>query len=300
VTFREPALLVLLLAVPLLGVVYALLERRRASAASAFASAHMRSNVVASPPRWRRHVPALLLVLALATLIVGAARPGRSQVVTRFGGTIMLVMDASRSMEATDIAPTRLVAARNAAEALVEELPESYRVGVVAFNGKALTLSAPTTDREAIGFALDSIETRFRTYMGDGIMAGLANVPDGGSSVQLVVLSDGVDTGSQVPPLVAAEEAATMGVKVNTVVIGTESGEIETGAEVLSQIAEVTEGRFFSAPSSDELESIYRDIGVRASKRIERVELTQAFIGGGLLLMLIAAALSALWFRRTV
>jgi Ca-activated chloride channel homolog len=300
VTFKEPALLVLLLGVPLLGVVYALLERRRASAASAFASPHMRSNVVSSPPRWRRHVPALLLALAIAALLVGAARPGRSQVVTRFGGTIMLVIDASRSMEETDIAPTRLAAARNAAEALVEELPESYKVGVVVFNGKALTLSAPTTDREAIALALDSIETRFRTFIGDGIMAGLANVPDGGSSVQLVVLSDGEDTGSEVPPLVAAEEASTMGVKVNTVVTGTASGEVHTGAEVLSQIAEVTEGRFFSAPSSDELESIYRDIGVRASKRVERVELTQAFIGGGLLLMLAAAALSALWFRRAV
>jgi Ca-activated chloride channel homolog len=300
VTFKVPILLFLLLAVPLLGVVYALLERRRASAAAAFSSAHMRSNVVATPPRWRRHVPALLLFMALAMLLVGAARPGRSQVVTRFGGTIMLVIDASRSMEATDIAPNRLVAARNAAEALVEELPESYKVGVVAFNGKAVTLSAPTTDREAIGLALDSIETRFRTYIGDGIMAGLANVPEGGSSVQLVVLSDGQDTGSQVPPLVAAEEAATMGVKVNTIVMGEATGEVETGADVLNQIAELTEGRYFSAPSSDELESIYRDIGVRASKRIERVELTQTFIGGGLLLMVTAAALSALWFRRTV
>jgi Ca-activated chloride channel homolog len=300
VTFKVPILLFLLLAVPLLGVVYVLLERRRASAAAAFSSAHMRSNVVATPPRWRRHVPALLLFMALAMLLVGAARPGRSQVVTRFGGTIMLVIDASRSMEATDIAPNRLVAARNAAEALVEELPESYKVGVVAFNGKAVTLSAPTTDREAIGLALDSIETRFRTYIGDGIMAGLANVPEGGSSVQLVVLSDGQDTGSQVPPLVAAEEAATMGVKVNTIVMGEATGEVETGADVLNQIAELTEGRYFSAPSSDELESIYRDIGVRASKRIERVELTQTFIGGGLLLMVTAAALSALWFRRTV
>jgi Ca-activated chloride channel homolog len=300
VTFKVPTLLVLLLAVPLLGIVYAMLERRRASAAAAFSSAHMRSNVVASPPRWRRHVPALLLFLALALLLVGAARPGRSQVVTRFGGTIMLVIDASRSMEATDIAPTRLEAARNAGEALVEELPESFKVGVVAFNAQAMTLSAPTTDREAIRLALDSIETRVRTYLGDGIMAGLANVPDGGSSVQLVLLSDGRDTGSQVPPLVAAEEAATMGVKVNTVVTGTTSDEVETEAATLNQIAELTGGRYFSAPSSDELESIYRDIGVRASKRIERVELTQAFIGGGLLLMLTAAALSALWFRRTV
>jgi Ca-activated chloride channel homolog len=300
VTFKLPALLVLLLAVPVLMIVYALLERRRARAAEAFSSAHMRSNVVATPPRWRRHVPALLLFLALAALLVGAARPGRSQVVTRLGGTIMLVIDASKSMENTDIAPNRLGAARNASEALVEELPESYKVGLVAFNGKALTLSAPTTDREAIGLALDSIETRKRTYIGDGIMAGLANVPDGGNSVQLVVLSDGQDTGSEIPPLVAAEEAATMRVKVNTVVTGTASTEDLTGAEVLRQIADATEGRFFAAPSSDELESIYRDIGVRASKRIERVELTQAFIGGGLLLMLLAAALSALWFRRTV
>ncbi|MGH2698036.1 MAG: vWA domain-containing protein [Actinomycetota bacterium] len=299
-TFDLPALLILLLAVPVLVIFYVALERKRAGAAATFASSHMRANVVATPPRWRRHVPAALMLLALASLLVGAARPGRSQVVTRTGGTIMLVLDASKSMERGDIAPSRLEAARNASEVLVDQLPESFRVGVVTFNGQAVTLSAPTTDRDAIALALDSIETRYRTYIGDGIMAGLANVPDGGKSVQLVVLSDGADTGSQVPPSAAAEEAATMQVKVNTIVFGTASGKAGPGAEVLRQIAGVTEGRFFAAPSADELEGIYRDIGVRASKRIERVELTQTFVGGGLLLMVVAAALSALWFRRTV
>jgi Ca-activated chloride channel family protein len=300
VTFELPAVLVLLLAVPLLAIAYAAMERRRAAAASAFASEHMRANLVPAPPRWRRHVPAILMLFAVVSLLLGAARPGRSQVVTRTGGTIMLVIDASKSMEKTDISPNRLEAARDAGQALVDQLPESYRVGVVTFNGQARTLSAPTTDREALTLALDSIETRLRTHLGDGILAGLANVPEGGNSVQLVVLSDGKDTGSEVPPLVAADEAARLEVKVNTVVTGTTTEEFAANAGILQQIAELTDGRFFSAPSADELESIYRGIGERASRAVERVELTQAFVGGGLLLMVAAAALSALWFRRTV
>ena len=212
----------------------------------------------------------------------------------------MLVLDASRSMEQSDIAPNRLEAARNASEVLVDQLPESYKVGVVTFNGQAMTLSAPTVDREAISQALDSIETRRRTFMGDGILAALGNVPNGGRSVQLVLLSDGNDTGSEIPPLVAADEAVARGVKINTVVMGTSTGDAAADTGTLQQIADVTRGRFFSAPSADDLESIYRGIGVRASRAVERVELTQLFVGGGLLLMMVAAGLSALWFRRTV
>ena len=212
----------------------------------------------------------------------------------------MLVIDASKSMEQTDIAPNRLDAARNASQVLVDQLPEGYKVGLVTFSGQARTLSAPTIDREAIALALDSIETRFKTHIGDGILAALGNVPEGGRSVQLVVLSDGNDTGSEIPPLVAADEAVSLDVKVNTVVMGTTDDDAAADTGTLQQIADATSGRFFSAPSADDLESIYRGLGVRASKAIERVELTQLFVGGGLLLMVAAAALSALWFRRTV
>ena len=293
-------MLMLLAAVPLLAIAYGAMERRRSGAAAAFASPEMRVNVVPAPPRWRRHVPATLMLLAIACLLVGAARPGRSQVITRTGGTIMLVIDASKSMEQADIAPNRLEAARNASQVLVDQLPDAYRVGLVTFNREAQTLSAPTIDREAITLALNSIETRLQTFIGDGILAALANVPEGGRSVQLVVLSDGNDTGSEISPLEAADEAVGIDVKINTVVTGATTGDAAADTTTLEQIADVTHGRFFSAPSSDDLETIYRGIGVRASKAVERVELTQLFVGAGLLLMVAAAGLSALWFRRTV
>ena len=299
-SFEWPALLLLLVAIPALGVAYVLLERRRERAAGAFAAPHMRPNLVRSRPAWRRHVPIALMLVALAALVMGTARPQREQVVTRVGGTIILVIDSSKSMERTDIAPNRLEAARSASEVLVNRLPKDFRVGVVAFNREAQTLSAPTRDREAISFALDSLETRFRTVLGDGIMAGLVNVPEGGASVQLVVLSDGNDTGSEVAPLTAADEAAAMDVKVNTVVLGSTEDARGPDVEVLRQIADVTEGRFFAAPSAEELDSIYRGIAERASRSTEKVELTQAFVGGGLALMIASAALSALWFRKAL
>ncbi len=299
-SFEWPALLLLLVAIPALGVAYALLERRRERAAGAFAAPHMRPNLVRSRPAWRRHVPIALMLVALAALVMGTARPQREQVVMRVGGTIVFVIDASRSMNRTDIAPSRFEAARSASEVLVDGLPEDFRVGVVAFNREAQILSAPTLDREAISFALDSLETRYKTVLGDGIMAGLASVPEGGRSVQLVVLSDGVDTGSEVPPLTAADEAVAMDVRVNTVVLGSSTDLKAPDVGVLRQIADVTEGRFFAAPSAEELDSIYRSIAERASRSTEKVELTQAFVGGGLALMIASAALSALWFRKAL
>jgi Ca-activated chloride channel family protein len=300
VSFEWPALLLLLVAVPLLGLTYVLLERRRERAAGVFAAPNMRPNVVRSRPTWRRHVPIALMLLALAALVMGTARPQREQVVTRVGGTIMLVIDASNSMKRTDIAPSRFEAARSASEVLVDRLPEDFRVGVVAFNREAYTLSAPTHDREAISFALDSLELRSKTRLGDGIIAGLTNVPEGGPSVQLVVLSDGNDTGSEVPPLTAADEALGIDVRVNTVALGSSTDPKGPDVDVLRQVADVTEGRFFTAPSADELDIIYRGIAQRASESTEKVELTQAFVGGGLALMLAAAALSALWFRKAL
>lgn len=299
-SFEWPVLLILLVVIPLLVAAYLGLERRRESGAAAFAAPHMRPNLMRSRPTWRRHVPVVLMLAALAVLLMGTARPQREQVVVRTGGTIMLVIDASNSMNRTDIAPSRLAAARRASQVLVDRLPTDFRIGVVAFNREAQTLSAPTRDREAITFALDSLETRTRTVLGDAIVAGLSNVPDGGRSVELVLLSDGNDTGSEVPPLSAADQAEALHVRINTVVLGSADDPRAPDVDVLEDIAELTQGRFFSAPSADELESIYSGIADRASKSTEKVELTQAFVGGGLALMIAAAALSALWFKKTL
>ena len=297
-SFQSPALLVLLVVIPLLAMAYAGWERRRERAAGSFAAPHMRPNVAPVPPGWRRHLPVALLLVALAALLVGLARPARTRVVTVTGGTIVLVMDASKSMERTDILPSRLEVAVEAAEALVGQLPDGFRVGVVAFNRQVQTLSAPTRDREAIALALASLETRYRTVLGDGILGGLATVPEGGRSVELVVLSDGRDTASEVEPLAAAQEAAAIDVRIDTIALG--SPEHPRGPDIATMrgVADVTGGRYFLAPTAGELEGIYRGIGRRASTATEEVEITQAFVGGGLLLMVAGAALSAAWFGR--
>jgi Ca-activated chloride channel family protein len=321
VSFEWPLLLWSLLLVPLVLAGYVLVQRRRMRYAVRFTNLDLLANVVERSPGWRRHLPAALTLLALAALLTGMARPQAEVSVPREQATVVLAMDVSASMRAEDVAPSRLEAAEAAASAFVDNLPESFRVGVVAFSRGAYVVTAPTDDKELARRALDSLETETGTAIGDGISAsvdsGLLSREGGGDAggdrppLVVLLLSDGANTIGR-DPLDAAEEAREQGVPVYTVALGTPDGFVTVTDEsgfprtirvppapgTLEAIAERTGGQFFDAPSEDELARVYDEIGSMVSFEKEKQEVTFAFVAGGAVLLLLGGALSALWFNR--
>jgi Ca-activated chloride channel homolog len=184
VTFLEPFLLLGLLLLPVLLGLYLWAQRRRQRYAVRFTNLDLLANLAPRRPAWRRHVPPVLYLAAIAALVVGLARPTMMVPVPREDATVILAIDVSGSMQATDVAPSRLDAARTAARDFVEQLPEGIRVGVVAFASRAITLVAPTADREPVEAALDGLEALDGTAMGDGLM-------------QLLDLAEAIQTADQ-------------------------------------------------------------------------------------------------------
>jgi Ca-activated chloride channel family protein len=335
VTAQWPGLLWALLLVPVALAAYLLAQRRRSRYTVRFTNLDLLANVVAGTPGWRRHVPPAFYLLALAVLLVSLARPQALMLVPKEQATVVLVMDVSGSMNATDVQPTRLVSSQRAAISFIEQLPDKFRVGIVSFASTAQTLTRPTTDRVAVYEAIDSLHAEGATAMGDGIeraldvkrppvppatggAARLAPNPPAqqpaGSEAPLVVLllSDGANTQGRTQPMQAAADAKELGVPVFTIALGTEQGMVDVPDETgnlrripvppdtltLQRIAEVTGGRFFAAPSTRELRDVYRELGSKIGYVRERQEVTVVFAATGLLFLVAGAAMSLVWFSR--
>jgi Ca-activated chloride channel family protein len=172
-TAQWPGLLWALLLVPVALAAYVFAQRRRAGYAVRFTNLDLLANVVTRSPGWRRHLPPAFYLLALTALLVSMARPQAITLVPKEQATVMLVMDVSGSMNATDVQPTRMVAAQQSATTFVEELPKKLRVGVVSFASTAQTLTRPTTDRLAVYEAIATLHAEGATAMGDGIERAL-------------------------------------------------------------------------------------------------------------------------------
>jgi Ca-activated chloride channel homolog len=263
-TFASPELLLGLLLVPLALGAYLLIQRRRSRYVVRFTNVDLLANLVPHQPRWRRHVPAALYLAAIAALAVALARPAMVLAVPRQEATVMLAMDVSRSMQATDVDPSRLVAAREAASTFVDQLPDGFRVGLVAFSTEARLVLAPTSDRAAIHQALDSLQADGGTALGDAIALSLqatatarstsatdagpgAPTPDPAAPTvpdptadpspspadgappltATVLLSDGANSTGAMEPLDAAREAAAAGMPVYTIALGTADGVVD-------------------------------------------------------------------------
>jgi Ca-activated chloride channel family protein len=246
-TFLWASLLVLLLAVPAVLALYWWSRRRRAPAAARYSSLSLIR--AAGPParRWRRHVPIALLSTAIAALAIAVARPVVVLSVPSNQTTMVLAMDVSGSMCSTDIAPTRLEAAMDAAVNFVRAQPSGTQIGIVAFSGFAAVLEAPTSDRQRLEDAIRSLTTGRRTAVGSGIESSIdaiaevdPRVPkvvtDGQPGVEpapllpgqyqpdiIVVLTDGASNAGP-DPLQAAKEAAARGLRVYTIGFGTDAG----------------------------------------------------------------------------
>jgi Ca-activated chloride channel family protein len=230
-------------------------------------------------------------------LLLALARPEATAQVPRDQATIMLVMDSSKSMLTPDVSPTRIEAARKAADAFLQEIPDRFQVGLVTFAGAPSVESLPTTDKDVIRSALRSAAIRQGTAVGDALVRALqASRPRNavGSDrppTAVLLLTDG-ESVSGISPLTAAQQAAQEKVPVFTVALASRP------PPELQQIAEITGGQAFTAPTSEQLTAVYRDLGSRLTYVKEKRELTSYFMGGAALLLLLGAAASITWFLR--
>ena len=318
-TFEWPLALLGLLAVPLALAAYLVYDRRRGRDAARFATPVLFPNVVARAPGRLRHLPTAVLLLALTALVVGVARPHADISVRRNEATVVLALDVSRSMTATDVRPTRLAAAQAAARRFLELVPETVRVGVVTFATTARVVAPATHDREAVVAALEEVRPGEGTALGEALVLALrvirrapTETPGVRPPAAILAISDGAQTQGETSPLDAARRARARTVPIYTVALGTPEGVVEQppiggytervrvppDPRTLRRIARTSGGEFFGAASERRLRRIYEELGSRLGRETKRTEVTVAFAGAGGLLLLIAGALSTLLFRR--
>jgi Ca-activated chloride channel homolog len=232
-SFTWPIALLGLAALPLLVLLYAYTEVRRKRSQAAFGNPALLPNVIDRSPGRLRYLPLVVLLVGLGAMIVGVARPHAIVNVPREEATVILAIDTSRSMKATDIPPTRLDAAREAARAFLLQVPEKFRVGVVSFSTRAAVGVPPTEDRALVEAALDNLAPGEGTAIGDAvalsIRMGNQEIPADGvvPPRSILLISDGARDGGRVEPADAAQQAREKGIPVHTVLVGTENGVVE-------------------------------------------------------------------------
>lgn len=305
-SFSSPIALLCLFAVPLAILVHVATQRRRRRYPVRFPALATLASVLPAEPQWRRHLPFALFALALAALALSLARPQRTTAVPVQRASVVLVTDVSRSMSATDVSPTRLEAARRAAESFLGSVPKELRVGLVAFSDAAQTLQTPTTEHDQVRRGLDTLQPISGTATGAGLrdaLEDLKKVSDDPSGrrppAAIVLLSDGAATDGTAADEVAAE-ARSLRIPIYTVALGTPDGTITMQGRLLSvppdsdalkRIATTSGGQAFQAEDSDQLTAVYARLGSQIGTKPAKEEITAWFAGGALLLL--AAALTS-------
>jgi Ca-activated chloride channel family protein len=317
--FESPQWLWLLLGVLALAAVYVVVQLRRRRYVARFSNAGLLASIAPKRPGWRRHLTFATLLLALTVLSVGVARPTAAVRVPREEATLMLALDVSLSMQATDVLPTRIDAAKKAAIEFADLLPPKINLGLVAFAKSAEVKVPPTIDRDSFKAAVSSLELRESTAIGDAVEACLDAIRTFAASTavkgsksppaQIVLLSDGTsNTGKK--PLDAAQDAVKQKVPVATIAFGTPSGTVDLPGEgvqpvpadrtTLHRLADATHGSFHTAVSEQELSAIYKDLGSQIGYQIVHRDISWRFLALGVLIGMVAAATSLLWAGRLV
>jgi Ca-activated chloride channel family protein len=338
VSFEWSEALWLLALLPALIAFYVFLLKRKKKQTLRYSSLALVKAAMGAAPTWRRHVPPALLMLALAAMIVAVARPEALVTLPSSNETVILAMDVSGSMRATDVKPNRLAAAQAAAKAFIAEQPSSVKIGIVAFAGTATVAQAPTRNREDLIAAIDRFQLQRATAIGSAIIVSMATLfPDGGydvasftyerqsqrmprgdlrlmppgsyASAVIVLLTDGQRT-SGPDSLEAAKLAADRGVRIYTVGVGTPEGtvigiegwsmRVRLDEDTLKSIADLTRGEYFATGSASDLNNVYRNLSSRFVMETKKTEVGALFTAAAGVLVLLAAGLSLAWFGRVL
>jgi Ca-activated chloride channel homolog len=329
--FLWPHMLWIAAGIPLLVAAYVLILRRR-KAAVRYASLGIVKEAMRGGPAIRRHIPALLVLIGIGAMLVSMARPAAVLTLPSQHDTVILAIDVSGSMRASDVAPNRLAAAQAAAKSFIAEQPVATRIGIVAFSSMAALVQAPTRSREELERAVDELRPQGATALGAAILVAVkALFPEAeidlhasyrharneapqspvqaGSfrSAAVIVLADGENSAGP-DPIGAARIAAERGLRIYTVGFGTENGEIrwDGGASMrvsidettLRRIADLTGGKYFRAAGAAELREVYRSLNARTILEKKHTEITALFCAAAALTLAAAGLLSVLWFGR--
>lgn len=316
-TFLSPIWLLALVGVATLLAGYVVQQIRRKRYVARFSNVSLLASIAPRRPGWRRHVTFALLLIAMAVMSIGVARPTAKVRVPREKATVMLAVDVSISMEATDVLPTRLEAAKKAADEFADLLPPKINLGLVAFAGAASVKVPPTIDRDAFKNAVGGLELLQSTAIGEGVFSCLDAITTFSQSTtvksekpvpaRVVLLSDGTNNSGRTVPM--AEDAAKKAdVPVSTIAFGTADGTVDipgygpqrvpADKTTLRELATTTGGSFHTAASEQELASVYKDIGSQIGYTTARQDISYRFLAAGLLFALAAGAASLLWAGR--
>ena len=319
--FTAPWWFLLFVGVAGVAVGYVFVQRTKRRRTLRFANLELLERVLPSRPNRLRHLPAVVLIIALTLLTTAMAGPTAEQRVPRNRATVMMVIDVSLSMEATDVKPTRLEAARVAAKSFAEGLTPGINLGLISFAGTATTLVAPTTDRESVPRAIDALKLAQSTATGEAIFAALDAIDnfsqvvggaDGPPPARVVLMTDGKQTIPTDDPsdprgaFTAARAAAEKKIPVSTISFGTETGRVEIDGrpqpvpvddESMREIAKLSGGEFYKAATAEQLQKVYDTLGEQIGYETKQADASRPWLMLGTLGALIAA-LSALFIGQ--
>ncbi len=333
-TFIWPVMLVCLILIPLFVALFIWLQRRRNKIAAKYGSLGFMQGAAGSRAGVRKYVPPVLFLAGLAILLIALARPQMVLSLPRVEGTVILAFDVSGSMAAEDLKPSRMDAAKTAAQDFVGRLPASVQIGVVAFSENGFAVQPPTYEKDQILAAIKRLTPQRGTSLGNGILASIKTietdfkqegplqlsvmtpaptdtptpVPEGFHQPAVIVLLTDGENNASPNPLAAAQASADRGVRIFTIGIGSAAGiELKVNGftvftqldeELLKQIAQMTGGVYYNAQNEKDLYSIYDNLDPQLIIKPEKMEVTSVFAGASIAILLVGGVFSLLWFSR--